>query len=112
MHTGLSVEIVTRTDVRFLVSSEGEHWKRNWNWNIDSDLSSLNLMLEFSRSSSVVRENGGTVAPLVAVDKSDGLIKSLGFDGAENGAENLFLVSSHARFTSRDDGWSDKLPFS
>lgn len=66
-------------------------------------------MLEFSRGSSVVGENGGTVAPLVAVDKSDGLIKSLGFDGAEDGAENLFLVSSHARFTSRDDGWSDKV---
>ena len=38
MHTGLAVEIVAGTDVRFLVSSEGEHWKRNWDWNVDSDL--------------------------------------------------------------------------
>lgn len=38
MHTGLAVEIVAGSDVRFLVSSEGEHWKRNWDWNVDSDL--------------------------------------------------------------------------
>ena len=38
MHTGLSVEIVAGADVRFLVSSEGEHWKRNWNGDVDSDL--------------------------------------------------------------------------
>ena len=41
MHTGLAVEIVTGTDVRFLVSSEGEHGKRNWDWNVDSDLENV-----------------------------------------------------------------------
>jgi len=109
MHTGLSVEIVAGADVRFLVSSEGEHWKRNWNGDVDSDLSSLNLMLEFSRGSSVVGEDGGTVTPLVVVDKSDGLIEGFGFDGAENGAEDLFLVSSHARLATGDDGRADEV---
>ena len=66
-------------------------------------------MLEFSRSSSVVGEDGGTVAPLVVVDKGDGLIEGFGFDGAENGAEDLFLVSSHARLATGDDGWADEV---
>jgi len=109
MHTGLAVEIVAGTDVRFLVSSEGEHWKRNWDWNVDSDLSSLNLMLELSGGSSVVGEDGGTVAPLVVVHKSDGFIESFGFDGAENGAEDFFLVSSHARLAAGDDSWADEV---
>ena len=38
LHAGLSVEVVARADVRFLVTSEREHWKRNWDGNVDSDL--------------------------------------------------------------------------
>ena len=66
-------------------------------------------MLEFSRGSSVVGEDGGSVTPLVVVDESDGLIEGFGFDGAENGAKDLFLVSSHARLATGDDGWADKV---
>ena len=76
---------------------------------VNPNLSSLNLMLEFSSGSSVVGEDGGTVAPLVVVHKSDGFIESFGFDGAENGAEDFFLVSSHARFAAGDDGWADEV---
>jgi len=34
---------------RFLVTGETEHWKWDRNWQINTDLSSFDLILEFSR---------------------------------------------------------------
>ena len=66
-------------------------------------------MLELSSGSTVVGEDSGSVAPLVAVDKGDGFIESLGFDGAENRTEDLFFVSLHAGLAAGDDGWADEV---
>jgi len=40
----LSIEVVSSPH-RTLVSGKAEHWKWHWDWKVDTDLTSLNLML-------------------------------------------------------------------
>lgn len=48
-HSALTVEVVVSDD-RLLVSGKGEHRERNWDGNVDSDLSALDLSLELMSS--------------------------------------------------------------
>ena len=91
MYSGFSVEVVSRSNVGSLVTGKGKHGKGNRDGNVNSDLTSLNLMSKFSSGGTVICENSGTVTPLVAIYDSDSLIKRLSLKGAENRSENFFL---------------------
>ena len=97
MNSRFAIEIVARADVGFLVSSKGEHGQRDGDRDVYSDLSRLDLVRKFTCSGAVVGKDGGAVAPLVAIHDGDRLVKSFRLQSAENGPENLFLVTSSKR---------------
>ena len=102
----LSVEI-GGTPHGCLVSSETEHRKWDRNRKIDSNLSCLNLVLEFSSVSSGLGENSHTVSKLVFVDQLDGFVQSVDSDDDHDGGEELVVVASHAGFGVINDGGAD-----
>ena len=69
LQAGLAVEGVgTTTGNTLLITSEGEHGKRDGNGNVDAELTGFNLLLELGGSGAGAGEDGGTVAVLVGVD--------------------------------------------
>ena len=102
VYSGFSVEVVSRSDVGSLVTGKGKHGKGNRDGNIDSDLTSLNLMSKFSSGGTVVCENSSTVTPLVAVYDRDSLIKRLSLKCAENRSENFFLKFLFIKFCTKN----------
>lgn len=107
----LSVELngsftveVSSSPHRSLVSSEREHREWDRNRQVDSNLSGLDFVLEFSSVSSGLGENGNTITPRVAVDELDGLIKSLHSADDHNRSKEFIIVTVHTRLSMINDG--------
>lgn len=105
LNGSLSVEVGSSPH-RALVSSEGEHWEWDWDWEVDSDLSSFNLVLEFSSVGSRSSEDSNTVSVLVSVNDLDGLINGGGSVDHHNWGEDFFVIAWHTSMNLIDDGWS------
>jgi hypothetical protein len=114
-HLILSIEVDTTSSVErnvskcaSLVPAPREHGQGHGNGNVNSDLSHVNLPLEFPSGSTGLSENGGSVAILVLVDDLESLIESLGVEDDENRSEDLFVVAFH-RGVGLDDGRSNEV---
>lgn len=77
-----------------------------YNWNVDTNLTSLYAPLELAGSSSRLSENGGAVAVLVSVDECDGVVERLGFDDGQAWSKDLLPVCAESCWVSiRGHGW-------
>jgi len=77
----LSIEIDTTPSVERnisecagLVPAPREHWQGHGNWDVNSDLSHVDLSLEFPSSSARLSEDGGSVTILVLIDDLEGFV--------------------------------------
>ena len=107
----LSVEIDASPSVERNIS-EGtgfvptprEHRQGHGDRNVNSDLSHVDLPLEFSSSSAGLSEDGGSVTILVLVDDLESLIESLGVEDDEDRSEDLFMIAFHRGIGFNDSG--------
>lgn len=76
-HSTLSVE-VGGSPHGLLVTGEGEHGQGDGDWEVDTNLSSLDFVNEFSGVSSGSGKDSCTVSVRVIVDKLDGVLNSVG----------------------------------
>lgn len=106
----LSIEIASAPHAH-LVSCEGEHWKRNRDWKIDTDLSTFNFVLELSSSVSVLCEDSNSVTVLICINHINGFLCGVSSDNAHNRSENFFIVAFHAWFNIINNGRTDKVTF-
>ena len=100
---GLSIE-VGGSPHGSLVSGEGEHGKWDWDREVDTNLSGLDLSLELSHDVTVGGEAGDSVTVGVLVDELDGILKVVLADNAHDGTEDLFIVASHTLFATINNG--------
>jgi len=112
----LSIEIDTTSSIKWdiskrtgLVPTPRKHGQRHGNRDINSNLSHVDLPLEFPSGCTGLSEDGGAVTILILVDDLDGLVKSLGLEDDEHGSEDLFMVAFH-RGVGLDDGRSNEVP--
>lgn len=108
VNSGLTVEVKI-TEEGALVTGEGEHWERDRNRDVDTDLTGLDFLLELVASSTGVGEDGGAVTIFVSVDQGDGIVKVLLFKNNQDWTKDLLIVASHAGLNAGDDGWTDKV---
>ena len=94
-----------------LVSCEGEHGKRNGDWKVDSNLTSLDISLELACSVPVFREDGSSIAPLTVVREIDGLLESFNANDLHHWSEYFLLVAVNASTHMVDDSWSNEVSF-
>ena len=71
--TLLAIEVGI-TQERSSGSSERHHWKRDWDGNIDSNLTNINLLLELPGSGSIVGEDGSSIAIGIPEQDSNDII--------------------------------------
>jgi len=77
--------------------------------NIDTNLSSLDVLCEFTRCTATLREDGDTVTVFIRIDDIDGFIERLGVEADKDGPEDLFLVAGHVFCHVGDDCRTDLL---
>jgi len=90
-----------------LVSGEGEHGEWDWDGEVDSDLSGLDFVNEFTGDVSVLGEKSNTVTPRVGVDEVNSFLNGLDALNAHDGSEDLFVVAVHSGVDVHDDGGSN-----
>jgi hypothetical protein len=83
LNTGLAVKIEVSSDTATR-SCEAEEGQRHWNWQIDANLSHVDVVLELPRMETVVGENGRAVAVRVGVDEVDGIVQRIHIGSAEH----------------------------
>lgn len=108
LHTGLAVEVLVATE-RSTGPGEGEHGEWYGDGNIDTDLSHVHFLGEFSCRGSGVGEDGGAVAVSVTVDQLRSFVHRVGVQNNENGSEDLFTVALHSFGDVRKDCWADEI---
>lgn len=115
VNTSFSIEVVLSSEA-VLVSSEREHRKRDWDRQIDSNLSCLNFILEFPGMSTATGEDGSTVAvlipmgnPRLLVDDINRFIESLNSHDDHDWTEDLFLVAGHLGGNIVDQGRANEV---
>eukprot|EP00049_Salpingoeca_infusionum_P010787 m.186081 g.186081 ORF g.186081 m.186081 type:complete len:448 (-) comp14747_c0_seq1:684-2027(-) len=104
LDTSLAVEVEV-TQEGLLATGEGEHWQRNWDWNVDTNLSGFDLKGELASSSAVVGEDGSTVTPLVGIGKGNSVIEGVSIEADKNRAKDLLLVAVHVGCHVGQDSW-------
>lgn len=72
-----------------LVSTPGEHGKRDGDGHVDTNLSNVDISLELARSGSGLGEDGGSVTIPVLVDNLDGFVESVSLDHNKCWTEDL-----------------------
>merc|ERR1711974_129770 len=92
---------------RGLASSEAHEVRGYRDGKINTDLASLNLLLELANSSARASEDSSTVTVLVVVDQLDGLIQSIDSHHREDRSEDLLRVGGVVDIAAIDDGGSD-----
>lgn len=107
-NTSLAVEVEI-TSEGVLVSGEGEHGQGDGDGDIDTNLTSVDFVLEFSGVGTRSGEERATITPTVIVDELDGFIEGVDSDNTEDGAEDFFLVAGHFGSNVIEDGGSDEV---
>jgi hypothetical protein len=77
-----------------------------WDWDINSNLSGLNILLECLCRCSGLCEDSHTVTILVGVDEINGAIQGVDLKGYQDWTEDLLLVALHVWLDACDDSWS------
>jgi len=103
LNGALAVE-VRSTPHAGLVSSEGEHRKGDRDGQVDADLASFDLRLEFAGSVAISREDSASIAPGVSVDEVDSLLKGFTTHDLHDWAEDLLVVAFEAGLHVVDNG--------
>ena len=110
VESNLSIKRI-RTTARntLLVPREREvgNTNRDWDGDVDTDLSALNVLLERLCGGTGLGEDGYAVAVLVGVDEVDGVGEGGDFQGDEDGAEDLLGVALHVWLDASNDGWAN-----
>lgn len=104
----LSVE-VSSSQVRFLVSGEGEHRKRYRDRQINSDLTGFNFVLELTCHRAVLSEDRAPVSIRVVVDNLKRLSESVNTHDVHHGSEDLSVVGLLPGAVSVNDSRSDEV---
>jgi len=75
--------------------------------NIDANLSSLDVLGEFTRRAAALGEDGNAVTVFVCVDDIDGFIERFGVQADEYRSKDFFLVAGHVLCHVCDDCGTD-----
>ena len=68
-----------------------------------TDVSNINALGELASTRSVRSEDGRAVAVWVLVNETDGVVKRVYFQAAQNRSENLLFVARHLRLNTNYD---------
>jgi len=97
LNSTFSVEVAHSPHTVF-VSCEGEHRKRYGNWEIYTNLSAFNFMLEFPSCITGSCKDSGTVSIFARINEVHCFLESFSSHNAKNRPENLFVIGSCAWF--------------
>lgn len=104
----LAVESVRATSSNtLLVASEREHWQRYRDGHIDTNLTGLDLFLEFACCCAGGGKDGYAIAVFVLVDKLDCFVESFDIKADEDGAKDFFAVAAHVLGDVGYYGWAN-----
>ena len=105
---GLSVE-VSGSDEGGAGSGEAEEGERYRDGHVDTNLSDINLVLEFASGSSRAGEDCSSISVGVGVDQLNGLFQGINIDTNQNGTEDLLSVAIHIGGDIGDDSWGKEV---
>jgi len=108
---GLQIEVDSLLSVEVRISEEAasrpgerEHRQRNGNWNINSDISHIDLLHKFSGCRAVSCEDAGSVSVGVLVDELDGIVDGFCGEADKDWTEDLLSVALHGGEHVGEDG--------
>ena len=104
--------ISLKSQKRTFISREREHWQRNWNWDINSNLSRLSSIGEIPCKEPTFREDGGSISPGILVDDLKGLFIGFNSHNCQSWAKQLLTVSWDFPSTSRghvNNCWTEEI---
>ena len=78
-----------------------------WDWNINTNLTGLNVLGEARCGWAGAGEDRGTVAVFVLVDHVDSIVNGWDVQADKDWSEDLLLVALHVWLDVANDGWAD-----
>jgi len=104
----LPVEVGS-SQVGLLVACEREHGQWHWDGQIDTDLSSLDFVLELSGYGAVLSEERAAVSVLVRVNQLERLGEVVHSHDVHHGSEDFLVVTFLAGFVSVNNSGSHEV---